>query len=78
MCFHNGRLDESFCWKCCSKNDLSEIDYDRLLVNGQIPYMIKAEKTINSLSASELELFVAQKMEIRSLTVDQFIASRKV
>ena len=32
MCYHNGRLDESFCVKCCF-GEHSEIDYGNLFIN---------------------------------------------
>lgn len=31
MCWHNRRLDESFCWQCCFGIS-SEIDYDKIQI----------------------------------------------
>jgi len=41
-------------------------------------YKFNDPPTLNTLSASELELFVARKMEISSLTVEQFIREHRI
>lgn len=46
MCTHNGRIDESLCLKCASKNH-SEIDWDQLMaVHSFDNYVAKQPRSV--------------------------------
>lgn len=43
MCWHNNRLDESFCIKCCFGNS-SKIDWDNIVVNSYGEIEVKGKE----------------------------------